>query len=93
MHDGITLHAEARMHQRAISAQAVDLILEFGDLIRHAGADVYALNHRSRNALRRHLGRREYLRLEPQFDAYVVFIDGWICTVAHRLGRLKHKVH
>lgn len=90
MEDGYTLHAVERMTQRSISKQVVDLILEFGSPHRHAGADVYALDHSSRRSLKRHLGLKEYVRLEHQLDAYVVFEDGYVLTVGHRLGRLKH---
>ncbi len=89
MEEGYTLHAVERMQQRSISEQAVDLITEFGRAIRHKGADVYALDQRGRDAVRRKLGALRYLRLEHQLGAYVVFEDGYVITVGHRFGRLK----
>lgn len=36
-----TQHAQARMQQRAIPLGAVDVLMDYGEHRRHAGAEVY----------------------------------------------------
>lgn len=86
----MTSHAQTRIQQRGISAQAIDAILSYGRRKRHHGADVYFLDKPSRQRLACSIGQKEYLKLERSLNSYlVVSDDGAIITAAHRRQRLK----
>lgn len=86
----MTTHAQTRIQQRGIPAQAVDAILSYGRRKRHHGADVYFLDKPSRKRLAYSMGQKVYSKLERSLNSYlVVSDDGAIITAAHRLQRLK----
>ena len=85
-----TQHAQARMQQRAIPLSAADVLMDYGEHRRHAGAEVYFLTKRSRSQVLKTVGKQAFLKLEKALDAYlVVGDDGTVITAAHRLQRLK----
>ena len=85
-----TQHAMARMQQRAIPLCAADVLMDYGEHRRHAGAEVYFLTKRSRSQVLKTVGKQAFLKLEKALDAYlVVGDDGAVITAAHRLRRLK----
>jgi hypothetical protein len=85
-----THHAQSRCQQRAIPNEAVEILMDFGEKGRHAGADVYYLSKRARQRAARSLGSDRYRRLEKSLNSYVVIgDDGCLVTVAHRYNRLK----
>lgn len=86
----LTHHAQARMQQRAIPPSAIDVLMDYGEHRRHDGAEVYYLTKRSRNRVRKDVGKQAFLKLEKALDAYLVVADnGTVITAAHRLHRLK----
>lgn len=85
-----THHAEARMQQRAISHQAVDALMAYGEYRRHQGAEVCYLTRQSRLRMLKDMGKQAFLKLEKTLDAYLVVSDeGAIITAGHRHHRLK----
>jgi NAD kinase len=86
----LTHHAQTRLQQRGIPAEAVDALLAYGNSRRHHGADVYYLDRQARSRARAGLGTPIFKRIEKALDSYlVVGDDGTIITAAHRLQRLK----
>ena len=86
----MTNHAQIRIQQRGIPAQAIEAILSYGKRKRHHGADVYFLDKPSRERLACSMGQKVYSKLERSLNSYLVVSDeGAIITAAHRLQRLK----
>lgn len=85
-----TAHAQARLQQRAIPDEAVDVLLAYGDRRRRKGADIYFLTKSARLRCQVALGREAYNRLSRSLDTYLVMgDDGQLITAAHRRQRLK----
>ncbi len=86
----ITAHAQNRLQQRAIPAEAVDTLLAYGERRRGGGADVYFLDRSARARAATALGQEQYNRLERSLNTYLVLADGGsLITAAHRRQRLK----
>jgi hypothetical protein len=88
----VTHHAVARMQQRAVRPEIVDYLLDFGRCEHHQrGAQLYYLDRRGRECVRRVAGSDAYRRMEHALDAYVVVSgDGELITVGHRYKRISH---
>ena len=85
-----TAHAQTRLQQRAIPAEAVDTLLAYGERRRRGGADVYFFDRSARARAATALGRDRYNRLERSLNTYLVLADdGSLITAAHRRQRLK----
>lgn len=85
-----TAHAQARLQQRAIPGEAVDILLAYGERRRRKGADIYFLTKSARLRCQVALGKEAYNRLSRSLDTYIVVSDeGQLITVAHRQQRLK----
>lgn len=87
----ITLHAQRRLQQRGIPAEALNLLLDFGQE-KHVGrgCTAFAMDHAARWRARQMLGDMAFRRLEPHLNAYVVLAeDGAVVTAAHRYRRIK----
>lgn len=88
---GYTQHAQSRAQQRAIPGVAVGLIMRFGRVQRHQGADVFSLDRKARKSVRSYLGTAVYRGIEDHLGIYVVLGDaGRVITIAHRTDRLKN---
>ena len=86
----MTNHAQTRIQQRGIPAQAVDVLLSYGRRRRHRGADVYFLDKPARTRVASSIGRSAFTKIERALNSYVVVSDdGAVITAAHRLQRLK----
>ena len=88
----VTHHAVARMQQRAVLPEIVDYLLDFGRCEHHQrGAQLYYLDRRARELVRRVAGTDAYRRMEHALDAYaVVSGDGQLVTMGHRYKRINH---
>ncbi len=88
----LTRHAEARIRQRGIRSQVMDILLTYGaSKIRH-GAEIIFMDQASRRKAREALGRIAYAQLERALGTYLVLADdGTVLTCAHRRGKLKFK--
>jgi hypothetical protein len=85
-----TQHAMIRCQQRALTPEVVDTILAYGERMRHQGADVYFMDHRSRARAASAVGTRKFRKIERRLNSYVVVSDdGRVITVARRIKRLK----
>ena len=87
--NNLTQHAHKRSQQRGIPPFILGLIIDYGNCKYSHGAEVYFLDKRGRQRLKRELGRKDYARIEDQLNVYVV-LDGCVVTVAHRTHRIKH---
>ena len=87
MHPSLTEHARARMQQRGISRDALELLLDFGrETHDHRGCTIVRFDKRSRRHVLRALGPEAFRRVERYFNAYaVVAEDDAVVTVGHRL--------
>jgi hypothetical protein len=86
----LTRHAEARAQQRAVPVFVVDLLRDYGVAVHHEGAEVWFADKAARKRIRREVGNRINVAIEPFLDAYVVCgNDGEVITVGWRTGRLK----
>ena len=89
MHLALTGHAGARMKQRCISAEALDILLEYGrEAFDHRGhAVILYFDKRARRKLARaQPGRKD---LERVARCYAVLSrEGKVITVGHRQRRI-----
>ena len=86
----LTAHARARMRQRAIDAEALETLLDFGrEAFDHRGGSVFYLDKRARRRLERDAGNESRRRLAKLAGLYaVVSGDGHVVTVGHRYRRI-----
>lgn len=88
----VSNHARTRLQQRGIPEIVMETLLDFGheEFDHHGGAVVY-LDHRTRQHLRRSLGKETYKQMEPHLDTFAVVAgDGTVVTVGHRTRRINH---
>jgi hypothetical protein len=86
----ITRHAAVRMQQRAIPADAIDLLLEFGTSTRRHGTDSIYFDRAARRLAADTLDSATLRRSEKYLNAYaVVADDGSLITAAWRTRRLR----
>lgn len=85
----LTLHAEARLQQRAIPLFVVELLEQFGTVARCGQAERLTFDKAARKRLARHLGGpRGLSMIDRWLDVYAVIGDsGHLITSAHRTGR------
>jgi len=86
MHPSLTEHARARMQQRGITKDALELLLDFGrETHDHRGCTIVRFDKRARRQVLRTLGREAFRRFERYFNAYaIVAEDDAVVTVGHR---------
>lgn len=90
MHAPLTLHARARMQQRGIPRDVLELLLDFGrETHDHRGCTIVRFDKGSKRQVLRSLGPEALRRVERHPMAYaVVAADDAVVTVGHRAGRL-----
>ena len=85
-----TSHAKKRSQQRSISPAIVNILLDFGNCGRHAGADVYYMDKETRKDANQYLGNEYFKQISSKLNSYVVMSDcGQVLTTCKRLKRLK----
>ena len=91
MESAVTRHAQARMQQRAIRADALERLLEFGrEAFDHRGGVVLYFDKAARRRLARTApGRKDVERLARCYA--VLSNEGEIVTVGHRFRRINRK--
>jgi len=86
----LTKHAQKRSAQRSISPEAIDLVLDYGNVQRVNGADSYFFNASTKRRLRHEIGRDGFRRMERYLGIYaLVSDDNEVITVAWRQHRLR----
>lgn len=87
----LTRHAVARSQQRAVPPLVMSLLLEYGSIMRHEGAEVVYLDKRAKRRLREAVGGNRSLAIvERWLNTYIVTgEDGCVVTVARRTKRLR----
>lgn len=86
----VTVHAAARMQQRAIPLAAIDLLLDYGASTRSRGAENFFFDKAARRRVAEDLGNFESRRVARLLNAYaVVSDDGTLITAAWRTRRLR----
>lgn len=86
-----SLHAQARMQQRAIPSSVVEMLIAYGHQEHdHHGGRVLYFDKSSRCRLVRDFPGRNGGFLDQYHDAYaVVSMDGEVITVGHRDKRIR----
>lgn len=89
--NGLTRHAQVRMQQRGIGAEALEDLLAYGRAVHdHHGAEIVFFDHAARRRLAREQGEEALRRLGKRLRAYaVVGPDGEVRTVGHRSRRIR----
>jgi hypothetical protein len=90
MQSPLTQHAIARMQQRGIPRDVLELLLDFGrETHDHRGCRIVRFDKRSRRRVLRAVGPEGLRRVERHPMAYaVVAADDAVVTVGHRAGRI-----
>jgi hypothetical protein len=69
--------------------EAIEIVIDYGDIQRVNGADRYFFNAPTKRRLRREIGRDGFRRMERYLGIYaIVSDDNQVITVAWRLHRL-----
>lgn len=83
-----SLHAQARMQQRGISARLVRNVIDYGSTYRVLGGAVARrVTRKDLKELDEVLPKKELLDLDRHRDVYVVISNGDVITVGHRNTR------
>jgi len=87
----MTSHSQIRCQQRAVPTLVASLLLDYGSVIRHQGADVFYFDKAARRRVGAALGGgRNLAVVERWLGTYAVLAeDGRVITMAHRTKRLK----
>ena len=87
----VTEHAKIRMQQRAISAEMLDKLLEFGEIkFNGNGTEIVTFPKRIVKKLKTELPHREFVSLEKHLKMYAVLTtDDELVTVGYRTRHLK----
>lgn len=91
MSNSISIHAKARLQQRAISMPVLDCLLNFGSKVHdHRGAEILFFDRRARDRVRHAVGEKEFKCVQAKLNSYaVVAVDGLVLTVGHRTKRIR----
>lgn len=84
----LSRHAKIRMQQRAIPPIVVDWLAAYGQVDHQRGSELFYFNKKSRQTLKRDLGRRALRGYSKCLNAYMVCTGGTITTVGHRYQRV-----
>ncbi|WIJ25788.1 hypothetical protein [Devosia sp. RR2S18] len=85
----ISVHAQARIRQRGLKAEALDALITYGSYRRRGGAELVFMDKKARARAKDGLGVKAFARIESSFNTYVVVGDeGTLVTCAKRLKRL-----
>ena len=82
----LTTHAQVRMQQRGISADALDTLLDFGRVAHlDRGKDIVFFDKKARERL-----KKVDTKTARLFRTYAILgRDGWVVTVGHRYRRIQ----
>jgi hypothetical protein len=86
----LTRHAQVRMQQRGIGADALADLLAYGRAVHdHRGAQIVYFDRAARRQLAKEQGEQALRRLGKRLAAYAVIgSDGEVRTVGHRIRRI-----
>lgn len=86
----LTQHAVARMQQRGIKLQIVEMLFQCGAKEHdHRGATILYFDKQARQRLRDQYGAEQIKKIDQQLNAYAVIVgDGTVVTVGHRTKRI-----
>jgi len=87
----VSHHAEVRMQQRAISADMLERLLEFGrSRFNGRGTQMVTFPKQSVKKLKEKLSHQEFVSLERHLDIYaVVSLDDELLTVGYRTRHMR----
>ena len=91
MEINLTQHAKARMQQRAISADLLEMLLEFGEIkFNGRGTEIVTFPKRVIKKLKTELPHQSFVSIEKHLNVYTVLSnDDALITVGHRTKHLK----
>ena len=84
----LTSHAMKQCQRRGISRRTLDVLYQYGKCSHVREGLSFAMDKRSRDNLKKDLGKGLYQDLESQLNTYIVIVGGCVITVAHRYRRL-----
>ncbi len=86
----LTRHAQVRMQQRGIGADALDHLLAYGRAVHdHRGAEIVYFDHAARRRLAEERGEEIIRRLGKRLGTFAVIgATGKVHTVGHRTRRI-----
>ena len=82
-------HSKKRRQQRGIPKLIIEWLLEFGEVVRLHGSDLYYFSNKSKKAIRHYAGRRILQLMKRYMDAYLIFKDGYVVTTGHRYKKIR----
>ncbi|WP_152619826.1 hypothetical protein [Paramagnetospirillum magnetotacticum] len=86
---GAAAHWESRIQQRGIPAEAIDLVMAYGESQHdHHGCEIIYLSARGKQRVLKDAANRNLRRLDKLLDVYVVVGRSGIATVGHRYKRI-----
>jgi hypothetical protein len=87
----VSRHAQSRLQQRSIPADAVEFLHQFGAVHRSYGAERIFFDKAARKRLEVHVGGKRGLRpYERYLNIYMVISDdGLLITAGHRTRRFQ----
>ena len=88
----LTQHAQQRRQQRSISYQAIDLLIEYGAVDYHRGAEIYSFDKRGWEKLCNDQVCSTQV-LDKLKKCYAVLADGQVITVGHKHCHFKLRRH
>jgi len=83
-----TLHAIQRMQQRGVTEPMVDLVLDYGSVDYHRGAEVISITKRDWKKICRDKACPKQL-LDKLRNCYLVWANGFVVTVGHKTTHFK----
>lgn len=88
--ENLTQHAVARMQQRGIKVQTVEMLFHCGAKEHdHRGATILYFDKQARQRLCHQYGAAQFKKIEGQLDTYAVIAEnGTVVTVGHRTKRI-----
>jgi len=87
-----TSHAIQRMQQRGVTGAMIDLVLDYGSVDYHRGAEVISITKHDWEKICRDRPCPLQM-LDKLRNCYLVFADGYIVTVGHRTTHFKTHRH
>ena len=87
----VSHHAQIRMQQRAITADMLESLLDFGQVkFNGQGTEILTFPKKVVKHLKKELNHKEFMKIERHLNLYAIMSsDGELITTGYRTKRLK----
>ena len=87
----VSHHAQIRMHQRAITADMLERLLDFGQVkFNGQGTEILTFPKKVVKHLKKELNHKVFMKIERHLNLYAIMSsDGELITTGYRTKRLK----